>query len=325
MQLEDMSPEEKIGQLFMVGIDGTSINHHHIHLLKTYRVGGIYYKEQNVKHPKQVHRFSKNLQSYADVDHPLFIAAKQNGGTLNAIQNKTTPGLTPQELGHLKNRVYTKRLAKFTGQELKHMGIQMNLGPELSLSKENPASYGDSNDFTAKHGRAAIEGFQQSAVAAVPTAFPVEKNILKDEAPLYKTPLHPFDYVIKHGAQAIATADASTTATVLRNKLQFDGLILQDYTMQTPTVKQILQSIQDGADMVLITLPYKEQMNAIECMYHALQSGELTEKRLHDALERINHLKKQYISKEMTPFNGDAFYTKQSQLLMQQMSSYPIH
>lgn len=321
MQLEDMSPEEKIGQLFMVNIEGTSINSDHIHLLKTYQVGGIYYKEQNVKHPKQLHHFSKNLQSYAGVNHPLFIATKQNGGTLNTIQGKTTPGLTPQQLGHLKNRVYTKRLAKFIGEELKHMGIQMNLGPELSLSKENPASYGDSKDFTAKQGRAAIEGFQQSAVAAVPMEFPVEKNILKDEAPLYKTPLHPFDYVIKHGAQAIATVDASNTAAALRNKLHFDGLILQDDTMQPPTFKQILQSIQDGADMVLINLPYKEQMDAMEFMYHALESGELTENRLHDALERINHLKKQYISKEMAPFNGDAFYTKQSQLLMQQMSS----
>lgn len=321
MQLEDMSPEEKIGQLFMVGIDGTAINSNHIHLLKTYRVGGIYYKEQNVKHPKQLHRFSENLQSYADVNHPLFIATKQNGGPLNTIQDKTTPGLAPQQLGHLKNRVYTKRLAKFMGHELKNMGIQMNLGPELSLSKDNPASYGDSKDFTAKQGRAAIEGFQQSTVAAVPSAFPVEKNILTDETPLYKTPLHPFDYVIKHGAQAIATTDVTYTAAVLRHKLHFDGLIMQDLTMQPPTFKQILQSIQDGADMVLITLSYKEQMNAMEFVKAALQSGELAENRLHDALDRINQLKKQYIPKEMTSFNENAFYTKQSQLLMQQISS----
>src|SRR5699024_5963893 len=129
MQLEEMSIDEKIGQLFMVGVDGTAVNSDHIHLLKTYHVGGIYYKEHNVKHPKQVHRFSEKLQSYADVHHPLFIATKQNGGQLNTIQDKTTPGLAPQRLGHLKNRVYTKRFAHLMGHELKNMGIQMNLGP----------------------------------------------------------------------------------------------------------------------------------------------------------------------------------------------------
>lgn len=320
MQLEEMSIDEKIGQLFMVGVDGTAVNSDHIHLLKTYHVGGIYYKEHNVKHPKQVHRFSEKLQSYADVHHPLFIATKQNGGQLNTIQDKTTPGLAPQQLGHLKNRVYTKRFAHLMGHELKNMGIQMNFGPALSLSNEDLDSYGNTKDLTAKQGRAAIEGFKQSGVAAVPTGFPDDEAILKDESPLYKTPLHPFNYAIKHGAESIATTDATQTAKTLRNKLEFDGLIIQDCTIQPPTLNQLLQAIKAGADMILISLPYKEQMQAMEFMKHALLSGKLSESRLHDALNNINRLKKQYIPKEIPTFDESAFYTKQSQLLMQQIS-----
>lgn len=320
MQLEKMSIDEKIGQLFIVGLEGTAVNSDHIHLLKTYRVGGIYYKEHNVKHPKQVHRFSEKLQSYADINHPLLIATTQNGGQLNTIQEETTPGLSPQQLGYLKNRVYTKRFANLMGSELKNMGIQLNLGPALSLSNDDLASYGSAQDFTAKQGRAAVEGFKQSSVVAAPTGFPLEDADLKNEAPLYKTALHPFDYVIKHGTQAIATTDATQTAATLRKRLHFDGLIIQDCTSHSPTADQMLQAIQNGADMVLITLPYKEQMQVMEFMKHALISGKLSENRLHDALDKINRLKQQYIPKEMSAFDESAFYTNQSQLLMQQIS-----
>src|SRR5699024_456939 len=91
-------------------------------------------------------------------------------------------------------------------------------------------------------------------------------------------------------------------------------------TIQPPTLNQLLQAIKAGADMILISLPYKEQMQAMEFMKHAVLSGKLSESRLHGALNNINRLKKQYIPKEIPSFDESASYTKQSQLLMRQIS-----
>src|SRR5699024_11047970 len=146
----------------------------------------------------------------------------------------------------------------------------MNLGPALSLSNEDLDSYGNAKDLTAKQGRAAVEGFKQCGVAAVPTGFPDDEVILKDESPLYTTRLHPLSSVIKHASERMPTTDATQTAKTLRNKLEFDGLIIQDCTIQPPTLNQLLQAIKAGADMILISLPYKEQMQAMEFIKHAL-------------------------------------------------------
>src|SRR5699024_516212 len=116
-----MSLEEKVGQLFMVGIEGHQMSGDMIHLLDSYHVGGIYYTKENIKHPKQVHQLSYRLQSYADREHPLFIATKQNGAEFNTITKQVTPGLNPYDLGHLHNRVYTKRIASYIGKELHGM------------------------------------------------------------------------------------------------------------------------------------------------------------------------------------------------------------
>src|SRR5699024_11921759 len=98
--------------------------------------------------------------------------------------DKTTPGLAPQQLGHLKNRVYTKRFAHLMGHELKNMGIQMNLGPALSLSNEDLDSYANTKDLTAKQERAAIKGLKQSGVAVVPTDFQDDEVIRNKESQL---------------------------------------------------------------------------------------------------------------------------------------------
>src|SRR5699024_7263416 len=114
----------------------------------------------------------------------------------------------------------------------------------------------NTKDLTAKQGRAAIEGFKQSGVAAVPTGFPDDEVTLKDETPLHKTQLHPFNYVIKHGPESIATTDTTQTAKTFRNNLEFHGLIIQDCAIQPHTSNQLLQAIKAGADLILTSLPY---------------------------------------------------------------------
>lgn len=315
-----MTIAEKVGQLFTIGITGTEINGEIIHLLKNYHVGGVYYKEENVKHPKQMHYFSYRLQSYNSSHHPLFIATKQNGGHFNSIKNHTTPGLQPIDLGRLHNRVYTKRMAEYIGKELYGMGINMNLGPMLHASEEKPSSYSANLDFVAKHARAAIEGFQSENILTAVGSFPTDKETIYTNTPIYKTALHPYDYVIEHGVKAISTKDAKACTTVLRDTLQFDGIIIQDYTEKMPSTSQeVINAIKAGADIILLTETYETQMNIMNGVIEAVRAEEISESMIDAALERIFLLKSQFIVKEMPVYNRDLFKSEKSIKFMKQM------
>src|SRR5699024_9296695 len=106
MSIHSMNLEEKVGQLFIGSITGSTISGDIIHLLKNFHIVVIFYKKENVMHPKQECRLSDRLQAYTLNKYPLFLAVKQEGNTNNAITKGITSGLNQQELGKINNRLY---------------------------------------------------------------------------------------------------------------------------------------------------------------------------------------------------------------------------
>lgn len=305
------TPEEKIGQLFMIGVEGTDIDGAIINLLTTYRVGGICYRNSNVKNPKQVHHFSQRLQSYADKQHPLFIAMQQGGGALNTLTQGLTPYPDQKELGSVNNRLYTKRMAQYIGSELYEMGINLNLAPNLEPATSDVTAFShfsEDLDLVAKHGRSAIEGFQKESVLAAPGYFPENAQQMIEENPIQRTAVHPFDYCIRHGADAILTNTTVDTAPTLRGQLKFNGLIIQQLA-GTPTeaAAQAIASINAGADILLYQDSYDNQIHVMETVLEAYQNNEIQEASLEETLDRIAAIKTKYVSKEFTAFDRHAF------------------
>src|SRR5690625_4430613 len=165
LDVNSMSIEEKIGQLFIVGLNSAKPTGEIIHLITTYKVGGFCFYNQHINNPRQVHRLSKDLQHYGHIDLPLFLAIHQEGGNLNSFTNGVTQGPGQSVLGAINNRLYTNQMAKIVASELHAAGLNMNLAPTIHVNDEN--SYSDSIDLVAKHGVAAIQGYQNENVSAV--------------------------------------------------------------------------------------------------------------------------------------------------------------
>ena len=75
---------QRIGQVFMIGIPGTELDADTEALIKEFNIGGIILFARNAKDPIQIARLCQDLQRVALNQHntPLFLAVDQEGGRL---------------------------------------------------------------------------------------------------------------------------------------------------------------------------------------------------------------------------------------------------
>src|SRR4051812_46411363 len=69
-----MTPEEKVGQLLMVGFAGTAVNSHIAHWVHDRRVGGVALFSRNLVDLEQTARFTRQLSALTEGGVPVFLA-----------------------------------------------------------------------------------------------------------------------------------------------------------------------------------------------------------------------------------------------------------
>jgi beta-N-acetylhexosaminidase len=168
-----MSPEARVGQLFMVTFEGTDTGELSAiyDLIVEEHIGGVLLRPENGNiinegnTPVQVASLSNSLQQLAVLATqapptpsdgqdtvtfpplvPLFVAVEQsgNGVPYTAIVSGTTPLPSPMAIGATWNPAHAETVGTIVGQELSALGINMLLGPSLDvLSSPSPGSAAD--------------------------------------------------------------------------------------------------------------------------------------------------------------------------------------
>src|SRR5699024_317749 len=118
MDIQEMSLKQKIGQVCMIGVKGEELQAETVNMLTNYHIGSVLLTEQNMQQPKQVHKITQNLQSYAG-KVPLFIATEQGGGEQSSISKGVTQSPDQRTLGQINNRLYTRQIAQVVSEELR--------------------------------------------------------------------------------------------------------------------------------------------------------------------------------------------------------------
>jgi len=262
--IDQLSLEQRVGQMFMCGFHGQHADEQINQLIRDYHVGGVIYFRRNVESVDQINRLSADLQAIAAKagELPLMISVDQEGGMVARIDKEgvtQVPG--NMALGATGNPNYTLECAQILGHELKSIGIDMNLAPVLDVNNNvlNPVigvrSYGENAESVAAHGAAAIKGYQSRGVAATAKHFPghgdtaVDSHLGMVTVPhernrLEQVELLPFRRAIEAGVDAIMTAHVIFPAIepepipatlsrkvltgLLREEMGFDGIIITD-------------------------------------------------------------------------------------------------
>ncbi len=201
-----MTPEEKIGQLFMVTFQGKDISSTSdiYQLISTYQIGGILLKRENGNwrsgegEAAAVLALSNGLQRI-EADSvalegtntgteyiPLFLSIPGGGdGYPNSqLVTELTDITSEMSIGATWQPSFARATGNIIGQELSLLGINMYIGPSLDvLELPNPGTTGDLGAGTfggdpfwvGKMGQAYILGIQEGSgqkVAVIATHFP---------------------------------------------------------------------------------------------------------------------------------------------------------
>lgn len=183
---ENVSLDEKIGQMIMIGInDRKSIAATDSVLMeiRSGKVGGIIMFEKNIAPSNSAETLKKLISDLqASASTPLFISIDEEGGKVHRLKEKY--GFVPMPsagyLGNLNNldstTYYTTNLAK----ELKELGFNLNYAPclDLATNLNNPIiakvgrSYSADPDAVARQAAASINAHHTQGIKTIVKHFP---------------------------------------------------------------------------------------------------------------------------------------------------------
>lgn len=185
--IENMSIEEKIGQLFMIAVRKTSdnqlplvVDENIVNLLNKYKFGGFIMFQQNIDTAEQVQNFINDLQSNTQI--PLFIGIDEEGGVVSRLQSSGKVGATKfpasQIVGDKNDSELAYSLGSVIGKELYTLGFNMNFAPvaDINTNPNNPVigsrAFSDDANIVSKMVVSEVNGMQEQNVSSVIKHFP---------------------------------------------------------------------------------------------------------------------------------------------------------
>ena len=336
---DGMSLEEQIGQVLMVGFWGNTPSQEIIDLIQHYHAGSIILLSRNVRAAQQVLELTRSLQMIAKQaghPYPLLIAIDQENGIVQRLGEGATIFPGNMALGAIDSEEIAYKVALATGQELKALGINMNLAPVVDVNNNsaNPVigvrSFGEDPQQVARLGAAMVKGYHAAGILSCLKHFPGHGDTAVDSHRALPTlpyglerlealELVPFRSGIKAGADSVmiahvafpamtrrdmlpATLSPDIVQGLLREKLGFNGAILSDCMEMKAisdtfgTERAVVMALKAGIDLVLVSHHYTQQRGSIEAIQEAVHTHELSPRVVQQAADRVLRLKAHYLS-----------------------------
>ena len=130
--LSQMTIEERIGQLFIFGFNGTTLNPDIQNMIENRYIGGVLLLSKNIQNAKQLKRLNSDLQSISQL--PLLITIDQEGGSVVRIQEDNKTNISQRFLQD-EEQIYDISVQR--AKMLKELGINMNLAPVAEYITNN--------------------------------------------------------------------------------------------------------------------------------------------------------------------------------------------
>jgi beta-N-acetylhexosaminidase len=301
-------------------------------LIQEYHVGSvIVYDNRNAE---TTAKYNNQLQQWAQdtrLGIPLFITADLEYGAGMHVTDATA---FPRQMaiGATRDIKAAEEMAEITAIESKATGFNWNYSPvaDVNTNPANPVigvrSFGEKTELVSQFTAAQVKSYQENGLLATAKHFPGHgdtsvdshlglASVTYDRKTLHEVHLPPFKAAIDAGVDSIMTAhviieaiDPELPATLskkvltglLREEMGYKGIIVTD-AMSMDAINANwgaghagVMAINAGADIIMATGTFDQQIETYDALYEALESGELTEKRVDESLKRILTAKFKY-------------------------------
>ena len=325
-KIDEMSLEEKIGQLLIISYRKDDIKEKLPTILEEVIPGGFILFSENITTYDDTINLIKSIKNSNDI--PLFIGIDEEGGNVQRLKNlKDYKTSDIPYMSYVKTINDAYNLGKVIAEELRVFGINLDFAPVIDCNWDNPKSVigkrAFEGDYTtvAKLGVSLAKGLKNNKVIPTYKHFPNHGAtatdshqdlpvINKTEEELLNNDLIPYQEAIKNNADMImishlalpkitkdytpASLSYEIITNLLKKKLGFKGLVVTDaLNMQALTKnyseKEILiKAINAGADLLLMP---EDPVNAVKIIKEAVNGGLISEERINESVEKILSLK----------------------------------
>ncbi len=324
-----MPVERKVAQLFLLGFPGQDLTAPIFQRLRAQDLGGIAVDRPNYSSGDQLAALAGEAAVIARQEGHVapWVMAPQEGGEFNAF-----PDLPPRTAAaELRSAASAFKEARLAATTLRALGINGVLAPVADVAPPEgialgARAYSDDPRDVASYVTATVDAYRAARVLTAPGHFPGLGSGTEDTRfgpsqvsasldQLSVRDLVPFRAAIRAGAPAIlighglyVTDDFVTPATLsraivtglLRDELGFEGIAMTDdladppITALTSIPSAAVRAVQAGADLLYISGPPAEQQAAYDAVLRAARRGDITKRRLANAVLRNLSVKHDY-------------------------------
>ncbi len=331
INIQKLSVEEKIGQLFLIEIKGKEITDEITEMIYKYKIGGFILYRKNFENYSQMLNLINKLKTINKENRiPLFIAIDQEGGRVNRMPPEFKNLKSPAQLIRKGNIDTIKEASIITAEMLLNSGININIAPVLDIQRfpdNHPIGdrcYGKTKEDVCKYGIQAMKQMQIEGIIPVIKHFPghgatkedshyglpiITKKIEEFE----KEDMIPFEKAIKEGADSImighlivskidkifpVSLSKNFINKYVREKLNFNGVIITD-DIKMKAISffyggeyAAVRALNVGNDIVMMRLGYKREKRILSKLLN--KKWKIDSSEIDKKVIRILKLKEKY-------------------------------
>lgn len=330
--IKKMTIEEKVGQMFIMGFEGYTMDENITKLLVDKHLGGVILFSRNIDTIEQTRGLIRDLEAANNNKARLFMSLDEEGGTVSRIPKEMGAFEAAWQVGAVNDLNYAFNHGKAIGEAVKSLGFNMDFAPVLDVNSNpnNPViggrAFSSDPQVVKNMGTQVFKGIDEAGIISVGKHFPghgdtdVDSHfglpiINKTKEELENLELVPFTYAIEKNIPAImvshlllpqldkedvASMSKAIVTDLLRGSLNFKGVVITDDMIMEgakekfTTVEGTIKAIEAGVDIIIISTDYDEQQGAINYVISAVKEGVISEDRINESVYRILNLKLNY-------------------------------
>ncbi|MEK3775446.1 MULTISPECIES: beta-N-acetylhexosaminidase [unclassified Paenibacillus] len=343
-QLSSLTLEEKIGQMILAGVQGTTLDDQAKQMITNQKVGGIIFYANNVSTLEGTAKFVQSIKEANQSNPvPIFMSVDQEGGKVSRMPETVESIPSSRKVGETKDSALAEKMGELLARQVQLAGFNVDFAPVLDVNSnpKNPVigdrSFGSSAELVSRMGIAEMKGLRKEGIIPVVKHFPghgdtsVDSHldlpvVNKTEKQLAELEWIPFQAAVKEQVEAVMVAHilfpkldpdhpASLSDVIigehLRGKFKYDGVVITDDLSMGAIAKNFkldqaaLATVKAGSDILLVAHSYESAKTIFDTLISAVKSGEISESRIDESVYRILALKQQYKLSDDQKASGD--------------------
>ena len=308
MSKRSLELRQQVGQLLVMGFDGTVMSQRLRVMLERFQPGGVIFFKRNLENAEQTHTLLCEMQNATAT--PMFRCVDMEGGTVDRLRDVIAPMPSVADVAGSGSKKLFRKHGRLIGEEVRALGFNTDFAPVFDLRLEPSRNVLTSRTVsphpkqTTVYAREFLRGLQDCKVLGCGKHFPGlgEGNLdSHSELPvidkswkrLWKEDLLPYRelrrnvpfVMVAHAAYPQVTSRNTPASLskrwmsgILRKKVGFRGLIITDdldmggVLNATPIEEAAVATLRAGADMFLVCQREESVRRAFEAVLKRAES-----------------------------------------------------